>query len=100
MKKQGRDVYLEDEESLGSATSFISVLSLPFLLEGLVPPVGPGPRRRLRDRRHPAWFMNSTRLRGRRSGCRSRSVPDYFRTMGGYLDQPGLGGVGRTKPLS
>jgi ABC-type Fe3+-hydroxamate transport system substrate-binding protein len=37
VKKQGRDVFLEDGEELGSATSFISVLSLPFLLDGLVP---------------------------------------------------------------
>jgi iron complex transport system substrate-binding protein len=37
VKKQGRDIYLEDGEPLGSATSFISVLSLPFLLDGLVP---------------------------------------------------------------
>jgi iron complex transport system substrate-binding protein len=35
-KKQG-DVYLENNETLGSATSFISVLSLPYLLDGLVP---------------------------------------------------------------
>lgn len=35
--KKGGDLYLEDGETLGSATSFISVLSLPFLLEGLVP---------------------------------------------------------------
>jgi iron complex transport system substrate-binding protein len=35
-KKEG-DVYLENYETLGSATSFISVLSLPYLLDGLVP---------------------------------------------------------------
>jgi iron complex transport system substrate-binding protein len=34
---EGRDVYLADGESLYNATSFSSVLSIPFLLEGLVP---------------------------------------------------------------
>jgi iron complex transport system substrate-binding protein len=33
----GRDVFLEDEEDLGAATSFISALSIPFLMEELVP---------------------------------------------------------------
>jgi iron complex transport system substrate-binding protein len=37
VKTEGRDIYLENEELLGGATSFITVLSLPFLLEGLVP---------------------------------------------------------------
>ncbi len=35
--KKGGDVYLENNETLGSATSFITVLSLPYLLDGLVP---------------------------------------------------------------
>jgi len=35
--KKGGDIYLENNETLGSATSFISVLSLPYLLDGLVP---------------------------------------------------------------
>ncbi len=39
MKKEGRDVFIEDGEELGSASSFITVLSLPFLLDGLVPQV-------------------------------------------------------------
>ncbi|XVV16465.1 iron-siderophore ABC transporter substrate-binding protein [Actinoplanes sp. CA-131856] len=37
VKTEARDVFLEDEELLGGATSFISPLSLPFLLDGLVP---------------------------------------------------------------
>jgi iron complex transport system substrate-binding protein len=37
VKTEGRDVYLENEELVGAATSFISVLSLPFLLDKLVP---------------------------------------------------------------
>ena len=37
VKTEGRDIYLENEELLGGATSFITPLSLPFLLEGLVP---------------------------------------------------------------
>ena len=37
VKTQGRDVYLEDEETVGAATSFISVLSIPYLMEKLVP---------------------------------------------------------------
>jgi iron complex transport system substrate-binding protein len=37
VKTEGRDIFLEDEELLGGATSFISPLSLPFLLDGLVP---------------------------------------------------------------
>jgi iron complex transport system substrate-binding protein len=36
---QGRDIFLENEELLGAATSFISVLSLPYLLDGLIPQV-------------------------------------------------------------
>jgi iron complex transport system substrate-binding protein len=36
---QGRDIYLENEELLGAATSFITVLSLPYLLDGLVPQI-------------------------------------------------------------
>jgi iron complex transport system substrate-binding protein len=35
--KNGGDLYLADTGPLGSATSFISVLSLPYLLDGLVP---------------------------------------------------------------
>lgn len=35
--KQSREVYLEEGELLGGATSFISALSLPFLVDGLVP---------------------------------------------------------------
>jgi iron complex transport system substrate-binding protein len=35
---QGREVFLDSySDSLGGATSFVSVLSLPFLLDGLVP---------------------------------------------------------------
>ena len=34
---EGRDVYLEDEEVLGAATSFISALSIPYLMDNLVP---------------------------------------------------------------
>jgi len=37
VRKKGGDVWLEDGETLGSATSFITVLSLPYLLDGLVP---------------------------------------------------------------
>jgi iron complex transport system substrate-binding protein len=37
VKTEARDVFLEDEEILGGATSFISPLSLPFLLDGLTP---------------------------------------------------------------
>jgi iron complex transport system substrate-binding protein len=37
VKAEGRDVYLEDEETLGAATSFITVLSVPYLMRGLVP---------------------------------------------------------------
>ncbi|MFG1610272.1 iron-siderophore ABC transporter substrate-binding protein [Actinoplanes sp. NPDC049265] len=37
VKTQGRDVYLENEELEGAATSFITPLSLPFLLDKLVP---------------------------------------------------------------
>jgi iron complex transport system substrate-binding protein len=36
---EGRDVFLVSEELVGAATSFISVLSLPFLLEKLVPQI-------------------------------------------------------------
>jgi iron complex transport system substrate-binding protein len=35
--KEGRDVFLTNTEELGSASSFVTVLSLPFLLDGLVP---------------------------------------------------------------
>ncbi|MET0909773.1 MAG: iron-siderophore ABC transporter substrate-binding protein [Ilumatobacteraceae bacterium] len=37
--QEGREVFLdsESEDSLGGATSFVTVLSLPFLLEGIVP---------------------------------------------------------------
>jgi iron complex transport system substrate-binding protein len=34
---EGRDIYLVSEEEVGAATSFISVLSLPLLLDRLVP---------------------------------------------------------------
>jgi len=37
VKTEGRDIYVENEELVGAATSFISVLSLPFLLDKLVP---------------------------------------------------------------
>jgi iron complex transport system substrate-binding protein len=37
VKAEGRDVYLENEELVGGATSFITPLSLPFLLDRLVP---------------------------------------------------------------
>lgn len=36
---EGRDLYLVSEEQIGAATSFISVLSLPFLLDKLVPQI-------------------------------------------------------------
>jgi iron complex transport system substrate-binding protein len=35
--KEGRDVFIDDGESDGHAFTFVSVLSLPFLLEKLVP---------------------------------------------------------------
>ncbi len=34
---EGREVFLSNDEPLGGATSFVTVLSLPYLLEGLVP---------------------------------------------------------------
>ncbi|MFG1917562.1 iron-siderophore ABC transporter substrate-binding protein [Micromonospora sp. NPDC048898] len=37
VKTEGRDIYLENEELVGAATSFITPLSLPFLLDKLVP---------------------------------------------------------------
>ena len=37
VKTEARDVYVENEELVGAATSFISVLSLPFLMDKLVP---------------------------------------------------------------
>jgi iron complex transport system substrate-binding protein len=37
VKTEGREVYLENEELEGAATSFITALSLPFLLDKLVP---------------------------------------------------------------
>jgi len=37
VKKEGRDVFLTNAEELGTASSFVTVLSLPFLLDGLVP---------------------------------------------------------------
>ncbi|GAA0554609.1 iron-siderophore ABC transporter substrate-binding protein [Paractinoplanes ferrugineus] len=37
VKTEGRDIYLENEELTGGATSFITPLSLPFLLEKLTP---------------------------------------------------------------
>lgn len=39
VKTEGRDIYLENEELVGAATSFISVLSLPLLLDKLVPQI-------------------------------------------------------------
>jgi iron complex transport system substrate-binding protein len=35
--KQGRDIYISVSSDYGNATSFVSVLSLPYLLDGLVP---------------------------------------------------------------
>jgi ABC-type Fe3+-hydroxamate transport system substrate-binding protein len=37
VKQEGREVFLADGEPLYNATSFISVLSIPYLLDGLVP---------------------------------------------------------------
>nr|MDT0659440.1 iron-siderophore ABC transporter substrate-binding protein [Micromonospora sp. DSM 115978] len=37
VKTEARDIYLENEELVGGATSFITVLSLPYLLDRLVP---------------------------------------------------------------
>ncbi|MCY1142936.1 iron-siderophore ABC transporter substrate-binding protein [Actinoplanes sp. Pm04-4] len=37
VKTEARDLYVENLEEVGAATSFISVLSLPFLLDKLVP---------------------------------------------------------------
>ncbi|WP_432826762.1 iron-siderophore ABC transporter substrate-binding protein [Dactylosporangium sp. CA-092794] len=37
VKTEGRDIFLENEELEGAATSFVTVLSLPYLLEKLVP---------------------------------------------------------------
>jgi iron complex transport system substrate-binding protein len=37
VQTEGRDVFVENLSELGGATSFVSVLSLPVLLEGLVP---------------------------------------------------------------
>lgn len=37
VRKQGRDVFLPEEGTLYEATSFISVLSIPYLMEHLVP---------------------------------------------------------------
>ena len=37
VKTEGRDIYLENEELVGAATSFITPLSLPFLLDKLTP---------------------------------------------------------------
>jgi iron complex transport system substrate-binding protein len=37
VKVEGRDIYLENEELTGAATSFITPLSLPYLLDKLVP---------------------------------------------------------------
>ena len=39
VKTEGRDIYLENEELLGAATSFITLLSLPYLLDNLVPQI-------------------------------------------------------------
>jgi iron complex transport system substrate-binding protein len=37
VSKEGRDIFIEDGETLGSATSFITVLSLPYIVDNLVP---------------------------------------------------------------
>ena len=37
VKTEGRDIYLENNELEGGATSFVTVLSLPYLLDRLVP---------------------------------------------------------------
>lgn len=37
VKTEGRDIYLENTELEGGATSFVTVLSLPYLLDKLVP---------------------------------------------------------------
>ncbi|WP_245871141.1 iron-siderophore ABC transporter substrate-binding protein [Asanoa hainanensis] len=37
VKKEARDVFLENNETLGAATSFVTPLSLPYLLDNLVP---------------------------------------------------------------
>ncbi len=37
VKTQGRDVFVENGELLGGATSFVTALSLPYLLDNLVP---------------------------------------------------------------
>ncbi|GAB1640229.1 iron-siderophore ABC transporter substrate-binding protein [Krasilnikovia sp. MM14-A1259] len=37
VKTQGRDVFLENNELVGAATSFVTPLSLPYLLDKLVP---------------------------------------------------------------
>nr|WP_296068278.1 hypothetical protein [uncultured Actinoplanes sp.] len=37
VRAEGRDIYLESEELGGAATSFVTPLSLPFLLDKLVP---------------------------------------------------------------
>ncbi|MCU7729898.1 hypothetical protein ODJ79_39805 [Actinoplanes sp. KI2] len=37
VRTEGRDVYLESTELAGAATSFVTPLSLPFLLEKLTP---------------------------------------------------------------
>ena len=39
VKTEGRDVYLENEELVGAATSFVTPLSLPFLLDKLIPQI-------------------------------------------------------------
>ncbi len=37
VKKEGRDIFLADGDPLYEATSFNSVLSIPFILDTLVP---------------------------------------------------------------
>jgi iron complex transport system substrate-binding protein len=39
VKKQGRDIFLTNTEELGSAAAFVTVLSVPFLLDGLTPQI-------------------------------------------------------------
>ena len=37
VSKEGRDVFIPEDDPLYEATSFQTVLSVPFLLDGLVP---------------------------------------------------------------
>jgi iron complex transport system substrate-binding protein len=40
--KQGRDVFLEQDDPLQAALSFSTVLSLPFVIDNLVPRIAAG----------------------------------------------------------